>query len=623
MNFKLVKSINDFGDFINDFGQESILSVDTETDSLDPFTSTLLLLQIKVKDNIYLFDCRSLGKEFISYLISLIKDADKLCIFHNAKFDLKTLYTHTGELLTNIYDTMLAETLLYQGLGRVFYSLHDLVKKYCKVELDKSERSSFIDFKGELTQEQLIYSALDVLYLKDVMNSQTRELEASHQSKVLELENKLNPVVANMELDGVLIDKEYWMGLSRTAQERATDLEASLTNHIFSRLNKDKYPSVYDLATALNIPVKTKKLTTELKGLNLEFGNPWLLENFNVGSSNQMKSALAEIGVFVENTNEKTLAELPFKDEAIDLLLAFREQNKRVSTYGEEYMNHFHSKTGRIHAEFNQLGTYTGRFSASNPCLHQIPREQVYRHAFIARPGYSIITSDFNQQELRLAGGISGEPAIINAYKNKVDMHRLTGSIIHAISLDDVTKEQRSKGKSVNFAVLYGSTEYGLAYNLRIPIDEARALLSNFWKGYPVLSTFKTYAEEQIRENYFSTTPLGRRRYFEKKTLFQDPKEMTRYYKRMMREGFNHIIQGSGSDVTKFSMCNIFYNNPFGDKLRILMQVHDELVCEVADDIQEEGYQFIKESMEDAERPFLGEIEALADGHIDRYWTKE
>jgi DNA polymerase-1 len=305
----------------------------------------------------------------------------------------------------------------------------------------------------------------------------------------------------------------------------------------------------------------------------------------------------------------------------IILFLELREQEKKISSFGADYLKHIHPKDGRIHTDYNQLGTYTGRLSSSKPNLQQIPRSQDYRKAFVAKPGYKLIAVDFSQQEYRLVGAISGEQTIIDAYKAGKDMHAATASIVNNIPIEQVTKEQRNRAKSINFAILYGSTEYGLAFNLQIPVKEARQILENFYSGYPTLKEFKTYMESMIVEKKYSVTVLGRRRYWEDKKVFADGEEYIKYNKTIAKEGFNHTIQGSGADATKIALCNIFYNNPFGaENLKILLQVHDEIVCEVKEDLVEEGTKFIVEEMEKAIQPFLGEIPAIAEPAVGDYW---
>jgi len=254
--------------------------------------------------------------------------------------------------------------------------------------------------------------------------------------------------------------------------------------------------------------------------------------------------------------------------------------------------------------------------------MQNIPVQTGHREAFMAEEGFSLLACDYSQQEYRLAGAISKEPKIIEAYINGFDMHIATAALRYKKELVDITKEERNKGKAVNFTIIYGGTEYALSKNLNIPKREAIELLNEYWAGYPILSAHKTATENKIAELGYSVTLLGRRRYWKELSPFSTPQEVVNYENRMKREGYNHIIQGTGADVTKLAMIGIDRNNPFGDKFRLLLQIHDELVAEIHDSIIEDATRFMKYEMETAFQPFLGVIPALADAHVAKRWTK-
>jgi len=255
--------------------------------------------------------------------------------------------------------------------------------------------------------------------------------------------------------------------------------------------------------------------------------------------------------------------------------------------------------------------------------MQNIPTQNGYREGFIAREGYSLLACDYSQQEYRLAGAISKEPKIIQAYVNGFDMHTATAALRFNKELSEVTKEERNKGKAVNFTILYGGTEYALGKNLNIPQDEALKILHEFLSSYPILAAHKKASENKIVELGYSVTLMGRRRYWKPLPAFATPQEVTNHVNRIKREGYNHIIQGTGADVTKLAMINIAKHNPFGRQMyHLLLQIHDELVAEVHDSILEEAITFMKYEMESAFQPFLGEIPALVDTKASKRWTK-
>jgi len=619
--FSIITNIHEMGPLLGDLSISDIVGFDVETSGLDWITCKLYTIQLYLNDNTYVVDCLKFGP--IKYLMELLS-AKKL-VGHNIKYDTKVMLAKTGVLVPDVYDTMLAEVLCYQGIGKKFYSLQELVDKYCGVTLDKEVRKSFYELGDltELTQEQLMYAAHDVQYLHVIRDQQIIMLESQKQMRVLDLEMRLVPVVAEMENTGILLNIERWRELMGTALQEAQSTSELLKNLIFDRINYSAYATMFDLYTALSIPVKTKRDKEALQKLPCSFNYvAQLRRDLNLSSPKQLQSVFKVLGINLESTGEKILKEYQGEDELIKYLLLYREYNKKASSFGESFLEKVHQVTGRIHSEFNQLMADTGRFSSSNPNMQQIVRDSDYRHCFIASPGYVMVTCDYSQQELRLAGAITGEEKFIEAYLNNIDMHTLTASVIYDVPLDEVTREQRQIAKGYNFAVLYGSTEYGLAYNFQMPIEHARDLLDKFYKGYPRLAEFKNLMEDGIQARKYSSTPLGRKRFFEDKKFFSDSWKMNNYFNSMRRQGFNHLIQGAGADITKLALVKIHEENPFGDGLRIIMPVHDEIVCEVSADIAEKGRDFIVKCMCDVFQPFLGRIPAEASSSIELTWSK-
>ena len=341
----------------------------------------------------------------------------------------------------------------------------------------------------------------------------------------------------------------------------------------------------------------------------------------------QIKKLLEYIyGIELGGVGKKAINDLAHTTDVdtsiLENLIEFRMAKKKVTTYGTKFLEHINPITGRVHAQFHNIGTDTGRFSSSKPNMQNIPRDELYRQAFVARPGYKIIGIDYSQQEYRLAGALSGEIAIINAYIEGLDMHTATASILFGVSAKDVTKEQRNYGKTINFAIIYGTSAWGLSNNMKITMNKAEEIMEMYFAGYPRLAKFKEMAENRILELGYSITALGRRRYNREVPLFGTPKEREKFLARIKREGFNHIIQGTAADITKLAMINIYENNPYGDELRMLLQVHDEVISEVREDLADEAYLYIQEQMVMAEQPFLGSIPAVADGYISNTWEK-
>lgn len=629
MSVYYIESLTDNKDdikrLIDNLKQTKLIGLDTEDSGLSPFQDVVLLIQLLVNGDVYVINRGSVGASFSKNLIQLIKDMGITCIGHNIKFDIKMLKSDTGIWLTNVYDTQIAESVIMAGLETKISSLKKLLSKYLSIELSKDDRMEFVGMRhGDTFNENLIkYSALDVLYLEDLYNKLQDEAGKAYLDKIIDIEMMLVPVVAEMEYTGISLDKEYWSKLTEEAIVVRDRLAIQMKEIIFKAIDKSKYSTALEFADALRIPVKTKTARNSLSQIvNPDEASSYIIQNFNIGSHQQLLTALHLAGIDTPDTNEKTLSKLP-KNEIIDVILEYRDYEKRISTYGYNIIALVNPVTDKIHTEYYQVGTQTGRFSSRNPNLQNIPTHNGYREGFVARPGYSFMAMDYSQQEYRLAGALSKEPAIIYAYVLGFDMHTASAAKRYNKDFKDVTKEERSKGKGINFTVLYGGTEYALGKNLKVPTEEAKKILADFFVGYPRLHAYKERAESKIVELGFSVTPLGRRRYFKPLPAFCTPREIDSYTSRMKREGFNMIIQGGGADVTKIAMLDIAKNNPFGhDKFHMLLQVHDEIVAEVLDDILDEAEAFMREQMVAAFQPFLGEIPALVDCKISKQWTK-
>lgn len=244
-----------------------------------------------------------------------------------------------------------------------------------------------------------------------------------------------------------------------------------------------------------------------------------------------------------------------------------------------------------------------------------------YRGCITPDIGWDFIDLDYSGQELRLAANIFDEPKLKDAFKNNMDVHKLSASMMYKIPYEQVTKDQRFRGKTLNFGCLYGISDWGLHRNFGFDKDEAKVILKNFWEGYSSMDKGIKEAKKFIEKNWYSTTLNGRKRYFEKPDMFVLGVE--KYDKRVaaiLREGVNHIVQGSAADVTKTALQYIYYKNPFGDKLKIVLSVHDELLCTSLKEISNEALEFVTTCMLDAEQRFLGEVPAKVEGGIFPYW---
>lgn len=628
--FEYITKIQQFGGFIESLSDMSLqlMGFDIETTGLDCFEDKILLVQTKLGDKTFVFDIQKLGVKHSTYLIQLIKDSNKTLIGHNIKFDIKFIKFHFGELFENVYDTQIAENIITNGIAKDRYpSLSDLVLKYFKVFLDKTVRESFIGSE-EITQDKLIYSAEDVNYLEGIYNLQVNKIRDQKQIPVLDLEMKLVPVVAQMELNGIKLDQEKWMELAKFAEQRVKELEVEIKEEMISRMNLSSYSSLRQLLDDYCITYKkTKKEAELLDQIPPEFAHDAIYERINPASNKQVTTFLQKCEYQVESSGREVLNDLyaSTEDELILKLLEYRSFDKASGSFGENFLTNVHPLTGRIHSNFNQMGTRSGRFSSSKINLQNIKSDKEdtplkYRDCFISEEGWKIVGADMSQEEYRVAGAVSEEDSIIEAYKNGSDMHTQTAAIVYKVPVNEVTKDQRKHAKTVNFSVLYGTSAYGMAMKQKISKEEAQSIIDNFYKGYPKLNSFLIEYKKNVLNKLYAVTLLGRKRFFERPKIFADERDYYKWKSSVEREGGNHVIQGTCGDILKECLVRLHYENPFGKKMKIILTVHDEIELEVKEELAEEAQTFLKRIMEEVEQKYLGELPAKADAYISDKW---
>jgi len=619
---EVVQVIEDILTFEGEF-----IPLDTETTSLDTQTAKLLLFQFKLDDDIYVIN--SVTVSLVDRIVDAIIQNGATCIAHNAKYDAKIIMSNLGREIKHWQDTMYLEVAIHAGVGKMYYSLNELVELYLGRKLDKEVRLGFIEkIDGDFTQEEIDYSANDVDVLLPIYLRQMEILEEAGMTEIATIEGRLSPVIASMEQNGITLNVDAWLSILEKAKIDMKQKYELVMNTLMGYIDFTKFKNAYQAYEFLAIRVTTKKKRSLLEEIqNLVEIRDYVVNDFNMNSNNQLKSLLSYIyDEDLSSVGKKALNDLASRTkedtEPLNQLLDYRQASKKVSTYGTKFLGHIHPVTGRVHSSYSNIGTATGRMASSRPNLQNIPRGEEYRHAFTARDGFKIIGIDYSQQEYRLAGSLSGEDQIINAYLNGIDMHTKTGAILYGKETGNVTKEERSFGKTINFAILYGTSAWGMANNLKMPESKAKEIMDIFFSGYPKLSAFIGQAKEMILERGFSVTALGRRRYNKESPLFGTPYQKKLFSSRVTREGFNHIIQGTAADITKLAMINIYENNPFGKDLKVLMQIHDEVICEAREEVAQEAYDYVQREMIAAEQPFLGRIPAVADGYISNTWEK-
>lgn len=557
------------------------LYLDIETEGLNPFEVPVVTAQV-LNGKVHIFH----GDE-IAELKPVLESS--LIIGHNLKFEQKFLKHHYGINLNCVYDTWLAEIAISGGLqaGRRGTSLKDLAKKYCNIDMSKEAQTTFK--KGQpLTPEQIKYAALDVQVLPTIYQAQQRQIKALNLEETVKIEMSAVPGVAWLELSGMPINKA---GLE--------DLRIKTLEKKYQALNK-----ILEFLKDGN--------TEQQRTLSGE-----QVFNVNLNSPEQLKAILNNIGIACKSTSEAELRK--FEHPVIDLILEYKEAEKMLNTFIEKQAGFIDKNTGRIHANFNQYGAHSGRFTCNKPNLQQQPNNQEWRNIYQAEEGNKIITADYSQIELRILAEVSGDKSFISAYETGQDLHKLTASKIFNKPLEEVTKQERHVSKTVNFGTVYGIGAKGLKSNLeqagiKVTEEEAKEFIKGFYEGYPGVAQYLRNAQaEGLR---FCSIRNKANRFIK----FDKPidEQQEGYIKRQCQ---NMPIQSLCADMIKIAISSLHRRlEPQG--VKFINCVHDELVFECSQDKAQEAADIIKEEMEKAGKLYLEKIPVIAEVSISDSWNK-
>ncbi|MCS6829648.1 MAG: DNA polymerase I, partial [bacterium] len=422
--------------------------------------------------------------------------------------------------------------------GRSSYPLPDLVQDYLGEKLPAADTTGESGLAATVCAE-----AAACLRLEQVMNQQVAAIGCADVLHRIEM--PLSEVLARMELAGVAVDVDYLHQLS----------------DVLEGLLRTKEGEIYTLA-----------------------GEP-----FNISSPKQLGQILFDklklpagkktrTGAY--STDAEVLEQLAVEHPICRSILEYRELSKLKSTYADVLPRLVHPSTGRIHTSFNQTVAATGRLSSSEPNLQNIPiRSEAgrqIRRAFVAAPGNRLLAADYSQIELRLLAHVSGDERLLQAFAEDRDIHAATAMLLFGVPADGVTPELRRKAKTVNFAVLYGMSDYGLSQELGMPVQEARAFIENYFRQLPGVRRYIDQTLSFAREHGFVTTLYGRRRYV------PEINHANRNVRQAAeRAAINSPLQGTAADIIKLAMIELDRRlRREGWKASMVLQVHDELVLD-------------------------------------------
>jgi DNA polymerase-1 len=516
----------------------------------------------------------SLERDYVLKKLESVFQNDRIQKFaHNAKYDMTVLAEAGSELRGLAFDSMIAahlveptgqsiglKSLVFQNFGVEMTEIQSLIGKgknqisMADVDVDKVSR----------------YACADADYTFRLVEHYRPQLaERGVEQLFRDVEMPLIPVLMEIERTGVLLDLDFLAQMSRDLAARLRELEKQIQTMVGAPIN---IASPQQLGDALFNQLKLP--TTGLP-----------------------KTKTGQI-----STAADVLESLRSAHPVIALILEHRELSKLQGTYVDALPALVHPRTGRVHTDYNQTGTVSGRVSSSNPNLQNIPiRTELgrrVRRAFIAPRGSKLMSADYSQVELRILAHVAHDHGLLDAFARGQDIHAATAAKLYKVPLEQVTPAMRQHGKTMNFGIAYGITDYGIATRSEMSQAEARQLIDSYFTQFAQVKEYIENTKREARERGYVQTLLGRRRYFP---------ELQRATKNIgarnaaEREAINHPIQGSAADILKLAMIRLHHElHARHLKTRMTLQVHDELVFECPDDEVQIVAPLVREVMENA-----------------------
>lgn len=587
-SYRLINSWAEIGPLVARLQASSVVGIDTETTGLDPYQSRLRLLQLATPAETVLIDCFSLTREDLSPLAEVISGPRPVKIAHNARFDGKFLWHHLGMDLGRgdggLFDTYLASLLLSAGSESDRHGLEPVVARYLGHSLDKQAQLS--DWTGELSEAQLDYAAIDASILLPLHAKLVERMSRADLLVAGALEFECVRPLVSLELNGVHVDVDRWRRLVRAQREEQARIDALIQSEL----------AEYG-AGARQI------------GL---FGDP---EPINLDSPAQVRDALTQIGIVLEDTREWRLQRLAPQYPIVAHLLQHRHLARNLSTYGENLLEMIHPITGRLHPDYRQIGTPSGRITSNSPSLQQIPHTEDYRSCFTAPPGCKLVIADYSQIEMRILADFSRDEALLAAFDRRADLHRQTAADMFNLPIDQVTRRQREYAKGLNYGLIYGMGAEGLASRLDSSVTEANSLIERYFGAYPGVSHWLEGAAERAVSEGRARSASGRLWIFRLDPT--DPEQQAA----LRRVGKNAPIQGTASDIFKRSI-RLLNDELSGWGARLVNVIHDELVIEADTATAADVAQTVARTMVAAAREFLPRVEVEVDVTVADSWTK-
>ena len=591
--YKLIETEEDARKLFDFFITKQILCLDTETTSINPIDAELVGLSFSVEEGKAFYVAipaeRKKAERIVNIFKPLYESTKILKIGQNIKYDMEVLMNYGVRLAAPMFDTMLAHYVLQPEQKHNMDILAETLLNYQTIHIDE-----LIGPKGKAQKTMRDISPADIcdyaaedaditLRLYNVLKPRLKEADV--EDLFYNIEMPLVPVLAEMEMNGVLLDTNALAETSKVFTDRMTQIEKNiyeLAGHQFNIASPKQVGEV--LFGEMKIVDKPKKTKT---------------------------------GQYV--TSEEVLQQLRSKAPIVDHILEHRGLKKLLGTYVDALPKLINPHTRHIHTSFNQAVTATGRLSSSDPNLQNIPVRgedgKEIRKCFIPEPGCLFFSADYSQIELRVMAHLSGDKNMIEAFREGYDIHAATAARIYKEDINEVTRDQRTKAKRANFGIIYGITVFGLAERLEISRDEAKQLIDGYFETFPQVHDYMEKAKQLAREHGYAETFFHRRRYLPDITSHN---ATVRNFAE--RNAINAPIQGSAADIIKIAMIRIYERfRREGIKSKMILQVHDELNFSVLPEEKEQVEKIVLEEMQNA---YTLQVPLVADSGWGNNWLE-
>jgi DNA polymerase I-like protein with 3'-5' exonuclease and polymerase domains len=588
--YELITTAEGLRRAVDDLSSRQAIGLDTETTDLDPYLARLRLIQLSTPDGVFIIDVNQFAQadmrqsDALSPLRRLLSSPRPIKIAHNAKFDAKFIKHNLGVDLVGLFDTLLASQLVSAGDIEERHGLEAIAGRYLNEAVDKTERLSNWEF--ELSEAQLQYAARDAAVLIPLREKLIEKIKRSGLIQCAQLEFECVMPVVDLELAGFFMDKQRWLEQLAIVDEKRGEL-------------------ANELQEMLGEGVAQASL----------FGPP--RANINLDSQQQVTEAMNRLRIpLPDSTRNWKLQPLAAQYPVVAKLLEYRTMQKALTSYGQNMIEFINPRTGRLHADFRQIGAPTGRFACTNPNIQQVPHAVEYRRCFMGHPeNRRLVIADYSQIELRILAEFSADKGFIGAFNSGADLHRVTAAQVFNVSPEQVTKEQRDFAKRLNFGVVYGIGAQRFSMMTGLSVTNAEDVLRRYFATYRQLDAYLRESANRAVNEKQARTASGRLVKFNYDPADRQQVSMTQ------RNGKNAPIQGTSADILKRALRLL------NDELRttsaqIVNIIHDEIVVEVDEGEAEQVAQTVERAMCAAGEEYLQTVPVKVESQIACEWTK-